>query len=688
MELDITIADSTTFYRPVLELFNDGKAHKNSEIIDEIRKMLPKNERDNDKVEAWVNYPIKHFYDAGCLEKLEIGLHRITKDGEALLNKDLESLDRKVLKKYCPKYREKYENSSVEDDVDNYEDSIGEDSIGEEIMSEDITFIDALNIIKKVLSKVGTTINADDYDMLLVKQLPDADILKKNKSDQTKGKTAHIALTGDKMDIFPFLEAYGYFYNEPGESDIHSKGRFLLEVPVYLYMSNLRYLSNHDPLEEDRKIPTTVTVVRNRKNDPRWTWDKFKNQVDGLEDAPYRMRLKLLGYDVQTELSGTLSGNEFKYLRNLLYRDYYLVILKCKDMLQYDILAIKPSDGEPLSEINYTLFVPKQKTVTLVSSNLWSTEENLANIIDGGENRLIYGVPGSGKSWTIKNEICDDVDESSIKRVVFHPDYTYADFVGQILPEVTDDKVKYKFTRGPFTEILAEACSKPWKKFYLIIEEINRGNAPAIFGDIFQLLDRKDKATDDFPVGTSEYAINNSYISDEVYGKGQNRKIRIPSNLNIIATMNTADQNVFTLDTAFQRRWNMQLIPNKFKEDHEFADDEILDSSVTWRDFVDGINELILKKNTLTTSSEDKRVGVYFINEEDLDDENSFAEKVLKYLWDDAFKFSRDKIFIKECDSLETVIELFTSSEGNGRFDIFIDKESLISENSDGEPCE
>lgn len=79
---------------------------------------------------------------------------------------------------------------------------------------------------------------------------------------------------------------------------------------------------------------------------------------------------------------------------------------------------------------------------------------------------------------------------------------------------------------------------------------------------------------------------------------------------------------------------------------------------------------------------------MYFINEEDLDDENSFAEKVLKYLWDDAFKFSRDKIFIKECDSLETVIELFTSSEGNGRFDIFIDKESLISENSDGEPGE
>ena len=245
MELDITIADSTTFYRPVLELFKDGKPHRNSEIIKEIRKMLPDNEKESNKVNTWVYFPIKHFYDAGCLEKIKDGLHRITEDGENLLNTDLKSLDRKVLKKYCPKYGEKYENSSVEDDDDNYEDSIGEDSVGEEIMSEDITFIDALNIIKKVLSKVGTTINTDDYDMLLVKQLPDADILKKIKSVQTKGKTAHIALTGDKMDIFPFLESYGYFYDEPGESDVHSKGRFLLEVPVYLYMSNLRYLSDH-----------------------------------------------------------------------------------------------------------------------------------------------------------------------------------------------------------------------------------------------------------------------------------------------------------------------------------------------------------------------------------------------------------------------------------------------------------
>lgn len=681
MESDITISKSTTFYRPILELYKDGKVHRNIDIINEIRNMLPKNERESDKVKGWVERPLQHFRDAGCLERVGKGLHRITEDGEKLLNKNLDSLDRKVLKKYCPKYKEKYNQNSSDVDDENDE---NDDKVDDEIMNVDITFKDALTIVNKVLVKTGTKIDMDNYDMLLVKQLPDADILKKNKSVQTKGKTAHIALTGDKMDIFPFLESYGYFYNEPGEYDNYSKGRFLLEVPVNLYKSNLNYLNQIYSVENDKKIPTTVTVVRNRKNDKKWSWNKFKNQVDTLEDDSYKRRLKLLGYDVQAELSGTLSGQEFKDLRDLLFKDYFLIILKYKDKFQYDIFAVKPSDGEELKKIDYILFALEKKTVTLVSSNLWSAENNWDDDIkDNGENRLIYGVPGSGKSYTIKDEICADVDESCMERVVFHPDYTYADFVGQILPDVSDDKVKYKFTRGPFTEILVKACSKPWKEFYLIIEEINRGNAPAIFGDIFQLLDRMDEATEEFPIGTSEYPITNSYISAEVYGD-ESHKIRIPSNLNIIATMNTADQNVFTLDTAFQRRWNMQLIPNEFKDDHKFADKFILKSSVSWKTFVERINNLILKKNTLTTSSEDKRIGVYFIKEEDLDNEKAFAEKVLKYLWDDAFKFSRDKVFIKECNSLEAVIGLFITAEGNERFDIFIDKEFILSKNIDG----
>lgn len=108
--------------------------------------------------------------------------------------------------------------------------------------------------------------------------------------------------------------------------------------------------------------------------------------------------------------------------------------------------------------------------------------------VAGGTNTLLYGVPGSGKSWTIEHEYCPQ--DSAIERLVFHPDYTNADFIGQILPVVDADKqVTYEFTPGPFTTIIRDAFRNPMRQFILIIEEVNRGNAPAIFGEVFQLLD-------------------------------------------------------------------------------------------------------------------------------------------------------------------------------------------------------
>lgn len=291
----------------------------------------------------------------------------------------------------------------------------------------------------------------------------------------------------------------------------------------------------------------------------------------------------------------------------------------------------------------------------------------------GGENVILYGVPGAGKSWTIKNEYCKD--DTCIERLVFHPDYTYSDFVGQILPRISDDgSVSYEFTPGPFSKILRKAYINPEKKYYLVIEEVNRGNAPAIFGDIFQLLDR-DKD------GNSEYEITNADIAKVVY-LSENHKVSIPSNMSILCTMNTSDQNVFTLDTAFQRRWNMRLIKNRFgntSDEIKFAGTKILDSDVTWNHFFTEINKIIISKNIRMTSSEDKRLGAHFVAEEDLaykendEKQNSrFPEKVLKYLWDDAFKFTKEDIFdLEKVKSLEDVIELFIGATKNDRFKVF-----------------
>lgn len=208
------------------------------------------------------------------------------------------------------------------------------------------------------------------------------------------------------------------------------------------------------------------------------------------------------------------------------------------------------------------------------SKNVAQIKEELRKTT--GENILLYGVPGAGKSWTIQHEYCDD--EKCMERLVFHPDYMYSDFVGQILPIVKKDdegkeKVRYEFKPGPFTKILKKAYEDPEHSYYLVIEEINRGNAPAIFGEIFQLLDRMDEDKEGFKKGTSEYGITNENVALEVYGDAD-RKVRIPANLSILGTMNTSDQNVFTLDTAFQRRWIMRMIKNSFTN-HKYADNKI-----------------------------------------------------------------------------------------------------------------
>ena len=345
-----------------------------------------------------------------------------------------------------------------------------------------------------------------------------------------------------------------------------------------------------------------------------------------------------------------------------------------------------------------------------------------------GCNVLLYGVPGSGKSWTIEHEYCKPT--TKVERLVFHPDYTYSDFIGQILPAVdAGGQVSYKFTPGPFTNILRDAYLNPETEYILIIEEINRGNAPAIFGEVFQLLDRKvdvrEFGDDGLPVGTSEYGITNANIATIVYGD-PTHKVRIPSNLSVIGTMNTSDQNVFTLDTAFQRRWDMRLIENNFDNvDPSLAEAEILDTTISWRSFCTEINKIVVGNGARMSSAEDKRLGAYFVHLRDLkfnsdmgnlgdgeydalrskersgalsDEERTrlsairdamkqnrrFPEKVIKYLWDDAFKFNREVIFeTTEYQSLEQVIRAFMYAEKLNRFRMF--KENVRSAFSESE---
>lgn len=304
-----------------------------------------------------------------------------------------------------------------------------------------------------------------------------------------------------------------------------------------------------------------------------------------------------------------------------------------------------------------TVYLPMEKEYGDVSVPESPSKVSSVSI---GENIILYGVPGCGKSHEIKTKYCND--KKFMERVVFHPDYSYSDFIGQILPNTDGEKITYPFTPGPFTVILEKAINDKDNMYYLIIEEINRGNAPAVFGEVFQLLDREN--------GESEYGITNFDIASYIYGSEQkNAEIKIPSNLTILATMNTADQNVFTLDTAFKRRWHMRNIKNDIPN-CTHADKYICETNVTWRQFAEKINEKIIDANEGNLSSEDNRLGAYFVKEDELDDIDIFSEKVLMYLWNDAFKYDRFNVFNPKYKTLESLIEGFRTE----KFDVFNSK--------------
>ena len=352
---------------------------------------------------------------------------------------------------------------------------------------------------------------------------------------------------------------------------------------------------------------------------------------------------------------------------------------------------------------------------TVENSNFQSERETTlspsATPFTSPEQIIFYGVPGSGKSHEIKHkleteyEIPEQQQDVFVERTVFHPEYTNADFIGQIMPKLVQGKTDFVFKPGPFTSILKKALCDSQNRYVLVIEEINRGNAAAIFGELFQLLDRIDDASkttshngslNTYGKGWSEYFVMNSEInnyirdSDDTFdGKAldingihfsANTGIRLPPNLSILATMNTSDQNVFTLDNAFQRRWDMKLIENVFGDTEEETNQRnaFVDSAkqITWEKFQTAINIKIgkMSEDAGLSSMEDKRLGCWFVKAEKQGNDyiiskDLFAEKVLKYLWDDAFKFCREKVF-NGYTNLESLTRDF---KGDKEFSVFKD---------------
>lgn len=295
-----------------------------------------------------------------------------------------------------------------------------------------------------------------------------------------------------------------------------------------------------------------------------------------------------------------------------------------------------------------------------------------STIVGNANNRVVYGTPGCGKSYYVQNKYLSQCGVSKEHRIrtTFYMDYTNTDFVGQILPKVHEDgdkrTVTYDFNPGPFALALKMAIENPNEAVALIIEELNRGNAASIFGDIFQLLDR-DKN------GKSQYSITNTNLQDYLNkcfdGVYTFDGIQIPANLYIVATMNTSDQNVFTLDTAFKRRWQFEKLRNVFAADHQYKGYYIPGmKDVTWEKLVNSINKFIVNRPD-DLSSEDKQLGVYFIDESTLcatkeecnnaEKIEKFAYKLFEYLWDDVAKFAHPDWFGADIKTLDQLIDRY-----------------------------
>lgn len=292
---------------------------------------------------------------------------------------------------------------------------------------------------------------------------------------------------------------------------------------------------------------------------------------------------------------------------------------------------------------------------------------------------IYYGAPGTGKSYEIDKHLkMNSIPNEQIFRTTFHPEYSYSDFVGQLLPTVVKtgasaDSITYSFSKGIFTRAIEKAYLDTSKEVFLILEEMSRGNCAAIFGDIFQLLDREKEGINK---GYSRYFICNELIAKDIIAIPDD-KIKLPANLSIIGTVNTSDQNVFTMDTAFKRRFDWKYISTKPVPDggpyENSVNIELFTTGgkeiVSWIDLYGVLNKFISDERWLDLG-EDKQLGQFFVEFDDTatynDHKLRIQNKLLHYLWEDIHKISFKngvKLFATNVHSFSDLYDKFEKDE-------------------------
>lgn len=545
------------------------------------------------------------------------------------------------------------------------------DSLGESSISSYLLFIEPERLFDynpekwKSISSMYDITDPSIVDDIQSKLLQDKEFLKHDKND-------NYAFRSNALSHYKhFLYARDYFKriaDEDKKEDIQSTKKLLKETNNivdfwgFVLKVILKYDENLSKLEE-RLNYNTVTVG--------FKFCRFGKKVESLKLVTDPRRQD----DCDTSITWVLKGEEYCFLKeqtlqsleifanniNEIYGDKYLIEIDNNSYRLYELDSRKYEQNTDVKKeededkpLEFGDFTPRQI--------------------------IYYGAPGTGKSHTIKKE--EDEGKITCIRTTFHPDSDYATFVGCYKPHKIKDSqcLTYEFVEQAFLEAYKQAWINPEEEIALVIEEINRGNCAQVFGDIFQLLDRSDDGWSTYPIkADTDIAEHLKELRIQGYSASMNKRfgldkegkdrypdrdwfgfMALPPNMSILATMNTSDQSLFPIDSAFKRRWDWKYIKIKKgkKENGEElgwniqikdANGEpvkIIDENTTlsWWIFIQKVNEIIASM----TSSADKQLGYFFCKPSEKANEtdekptiitaDTLVGKVIFYLWNDVFK--------------------------------------------------
>jgi len=553
-------------------------------------------------------------------------------------------------------------------------------------------FTEVLNSLSGVIDH---TVDENDYDAVIVKKMAATNV-------GAKGHQGHIAITGNQRDMFPSLYSETYL-NGLLE---RSKSFFTLRVPVTIKKDSIGDMSNDErcwvSVTNSCRKNGDIQIEFSKKETDDEKFKSFRDKYVKSGDTLVICKKKgELEYDIflikqeKSEIFGKfgdiyfskgkrvtcINSDIFDFSQKMDFESCFLRFIEALD-LEDDTRRQYYSCYEEIEKNFPNSFdldkgpLENKKQIEVIKESSWFKEylsrsnENavgnnsvLAMFADlssfisffdlKSEQKILFGAPGTGKSYRIDKEwFFENGTKSfglevvsrafnSVYRTTFYPDYDYSLFLGAYKPcknEKKQDQVLYDYV----PQVFVHAYERAWDEYeknermpipvYLVIEEINRGNCAAIFGDVFQLLDR-DKE------GFSHYGVDaDSDLASYLEKKGKSTTLILPPNLHILATMNTSDQSLFPMDSAFKRRFDWEYVAidyEKSEADFKVFLDKDGHEYFKWLDFIQAVNADIYTVN----NSEDKQLGEFFVKAQDKKvDLDTFCSKVMFYLWDSVYK--------------------------------------------------